>query len=108
MYSAMKIKSDHDEKGRIGWGGRIRTFTIHINSVVSYRLDHAPAAFAADLRPSKLGGLRHIGDSGGFSKIARPGWTSTTQLAKKINPYACIEHPYVRQRGCFLGTQEVD
>jgi hypothetical protein len=30
--------------GRIGWGGRIRTFTIHINSVVSYRLDHAPAA----------------------------------------------------------------
>jgi len=46
-------------------------------------LDHAPAAFAADLRPSKLGGLRHIGDSGGFSKIARPGWISTTQLAKK-------------------------
>src|SRR2546423_9174254 len=32
--------------GKIGWGGRIRTFTIHINSVVSYRLDHAPAAFA--------------------------------------------------------------
>ena len=30
---------------KIGWGGRIRTFTIHINSVVSYRLDHAPAAF---------------------------------------------------------------
>ena len=37
----------------IGWGGRIRTFTIHINSVVSYRLDHAPAAFAADLRPEQ-------------------------------------------------------
>ena len=28
----------------IGWGGRIRTFTILINSEVSYRLDHAPAA----------------------------------------------------------------
>jgi hypothetical protein len=28
---------------RIGWGGRIRTFTILINSEVSYRLDHAPA-----------------------------------------------------------------
>ena len=26
-----------------GWGGRIRTFTILINSEVSYRLDHAPA-----------------------------------------------------------------
>ena len=27
----------------VGWGGRIRTFTILINSEVSYRLDHAPA-----------------------------------------------------------------
>ena len=27
----------------IGWGGRIRTFTVLINSEVSYRLDHAPA-----------------------------------------------------------------
>ena len=34
----------NEGKERIGWGGRIRTFTIHINSVVSYRLDHAPAA----------------------------------------------------------------
>ena len=29
--------------GYFGWGGRIRTFTILINSEVSYRLDHAPA-----------------------------------------------------------------
>ena len=29
--------------GKIGWGGRIRTSTILINSEVSYRLDHAPA-----------------------------------------------------------------
>ena len=28
---------------KIGWGGRIRTYTIRINSAVSYRLDHAPA-----------------------------------------------------------------
>ena len=35
-------------QNEIGWGGRIRTFTIHINSVVSYRLDHAPA----HLRPT--------------------------------------------------------
>jgi hypothetical protein len=35
-------------EGKFGWGGRIRTFTIHINSVVSYRLDHAPAGVAAD------------------------------------------------------------
>jgi hypothetical protein len=26
----------------IGWGGRIRTFTVLINSEVSYQLDHAP------------------------------------------------------------------
>ncbi len=31
----------------IGWGGRIRTFTILINSEVSYRLDHAPAGFCS-------------------------------------------------------------
>jgi hypothetical protein len=30
-------------QGKFGWGGRIRTFTILINSEVSYRLDHAPA-----------------------------------------------------------------
>ena len=30
--------------GKFGWGGRIRTSTILINSEVSYRLDHAPAA----------------------------------------------------------------
>ena len=28
--------------GKIGWGGRIRTFTVLINSEVSYQLDHAP------------------------------------------------------------------
>ena len=27
----------------VGWGGRIRTFTVLINSEVSYQLDHAPA-----------------------------------------------------------------
>src|SRR6266436_3657736 len=31
-------------EGKIGWGGRIRTFTVLINSEVSYQLDHAPAA----------------------------------------------------------------
>ena len=28
--------------GKFGWGGRIRTFTVLINSEVSYQLDHAP------------------------------------------------------------------
>ena len=32
---------------KIGWGGRIRTFTVLINSEVSYQLDHAPAAWLA-------------------------------------------------------------
>ena len=31
---------------KFGWGGRIRTFTVLINSEVSYQLDHAPAGFA--------------------------------------------------------------
>jgi hypothetical protein len=35
---------------KIGWGGRIRTFTVLINSEVSYQLDHAPAGFAWLLR----------------------------------------------------------
>ena len=30
-------------EGKFGWGGRIRTFTVLINSEVSYQLDHAPA-----------------------------------------------------------------
>ena len=54
---------------KIGWGGRIRTFTIHINSVVSYRLDHAPAALWFAETPSKLGRLRPFESAEGFSKI---------------------------------------
>jgi hypothetical protein len=42
-------------KRRIGWGGRIRTFTILINSEVSYRLDHAPTAFLA---PAQAGSVK--------------------------------------------------
>ena len=34
----------------IGWGGRIRTFTVLINSEVSYQLDHAPAGISWLLR----------------------------------------------------------
>ena len=48
--------------GKIGWGGRIRTFTIHINSVVSYRLDHAPAVFRNATYSSAM-----TGSSEGFS-----------------------------------------
>jgi hypothetical protein len=36
-------RQDEVLKERIGWGGRIRTFTVLINSEVSYQLDHAPA-----------------------------------------------------------------
>ncbi len=31
-------------EGVLGWGGRIRTSTVCINSAASYQLDHAPAA----------------------------------------------------------------
>jgi hypothetical protein len=46
--------------GEIGWGGRIRTSTVLINSEVSYRLDHAPAARPADARPDKSRWLRYV------------------------------------------------
>ena len=37
-------KISSSEISQFGWGGRIRTFTILINSEVSYRLDHAPTS----------------------------------------------------------------
>jgi hypothetical protein len=41
--------------GYFGWGGRIRTFTILINSEVSYRLDHAPAGLStAQAEPKQV------------------------------------------------------
>jgi hypothetical protein len=45
----MFVEGENSE-GKIGWGGRIRTFTVLINSEVSYQLDHAPAGFAWLLR----------------------------------------------------------
>lgn len=57
-----------------GWGGRIRTFTIHINSVVSYRLDHAPAVFS-DLSQNhgqRVVAFRGMFAAEGFPKITRP------------------------------------
>ncbi len=43
--SKFDTESDREPRsgGEIGWGGRIRTFTVLINSEVSYQLDHAPA-----------------------------------------------------------------
>jgi hypothetical protein len=43
-----------------GWGGRIRTSTVLINSEVSYRLDHAPAAYG-------VGSAARVTEGGGFS-----------------------------------------
>src|SRR5712691_2543810 len=39
--------------GKYGWGGWTRTNTIRINSAVSYRLDHAPAASGKQDGPTK-------------------------------------------------------
>jgi hypothetical protein len=36
-------RAENNGREKIGWGGRIRTFTVLINSEVSYQLDHAPA-----------------------------------------------------------------
>src|SRR5215472_4985769 len=43
-----------------GWGGRIRTSTILINSEVSYRLDHAPAVSS----PGDCGETLEVGGLG--------------------------------------------
>jgi hypothetical protein len=44
-----------------GWGGRIRTFTVRINSAVPYRLDHAPEVGHITIRSNSL---LHIGRYG--------------------------------------------
>ena len=54
-----KPRNKSSEINQIGWGGRIRTFTILINSEVSYRLDHAPAGANPPKRGKLAGGLAH-------------------------------------------------
>jgi hypothetical protein len=56
---------------RIGWGGRIRTFTGLINSEVPYQLDHAPVASAADLAARHKVGSATKGAAEGLHKITR-------------------------------------
>jgi hypothetical protein len=51
------IARDEIFKERIGWGGRIRTFTVLINSEVSYQLDHAPAGDSM-AAPGRAGACR--------------------------------------------------
>jgi hypothetical protein len=51
-------------RGKIGWGGRIRTFTILINSEVSYRLDHAPAVLCETARGKSEAGRFRCESSG--------------------------------------------
>ena len=38
----LALLSGRADTSDFGWGGRIRTSTVCINSAVSYRLDHAP------------------------------------------------------------------
>jgi hypothetical protein len=41
---------DDELNRKFGWGGRIRTFTVLINSEVSYQLDHAPILFHLNMQ----------------------------------------------------------
>src|SRR6267142_2046660 len=72
---------------KFGWGGRIRTFTVLINSEVSYQLDHAPAGC---LRPRLVQGRTVSGSSrrkksaGCSSKIPRVR-ARRTRLSKIYN-----------------------
>src|SRR6266852_4598405 len=87
----MKIRSDHGGQEKIGWGGRIRTFTVHINSVVSYRLDHAPAALSTALQPPRAknpyGRAKQVGSAAcgatkGLLKITRPNGSTMARQKK--------------------------
>jgi hypothetical protein len=74
--------------GKFGWGGRIRTFTVLINSEVSYRLDHAPAGLRASPAPrdkTHPGRAKRIdfaasGATKGSPKITRANsWTNAVE-----------------------------
>ena len=39
---AIESSAEYRDLSKYGWGGRIRTSTVCINSAASYRLDHAP------------------------------------------------------------------
>ena len=96
-------------KGKFGWGGRIRTFTIHINSVVSYRLDHAPAVWRRPtaVERKEVGSAASVATEG-FSKIARPGSTSTTQLDTKNSSFFLHCASIDKATRLLPGTREVD
>src|SRR4029077_2016081 len=53
-------RTRQDSNQQIGWGGRIRTSTVLINSEVSYRLDHAPAADGVGSAASEIDGEEYF------------------------------------------------
>ena len=71
-YALVSISrlSRSDSRGEIGWGGRIRTSTVLINSEVSYRLDHAPA-------DDEVSSAACVATAKGASKIA---WITRLRL----------------------------
>ncbi len=69
--------------GEFGWGGRIRTFTILINSEVSYRLDHAPAGLS-ELLTAEPRQVRFA------TKVAEDINKDSTRLAITKRPLNCI------------------
>ena len=72
---------------QIGWGGRIRTFTILINSEVSYRLDHAPAVLDGFREAQKLMNLSAEGRSGiSTIRITRTAPSDGTAAYSKVAP----------------------
>src|SRR6185437_10892736 len=73
-----------------GWGGRIRTSTVLINSEVSYRLDHAPAAYGVGSAASQIHGQGYFQDSMGVSSATLP--------CKKMYPPALANESEVKRR----------
>jgi hypothetical protein len=72
VWSELRRTPGGRAKREIGWGGRIRTFTVLINSEVSYQLDHAPAGQRArGKRRAKGCQLRGKTSAKYLSKIAR-------------------------------------
>jgi hypothetical protein len=88
----IKVVAGTIYEGKVGWGGRIRTSTILINSEVSYRLDHAPAGASCPQHRRRehaiVGGLRRKNSGQEHSKhtmLAKDARIQEKFMASKTN-----------------------
>jgi hypothetical protein len=88
-------------EGKSGWGGRIRTFTVLINSEVSYQLDHAPAGLAGP----GVGRSRASGDW--IGSAATSAAEGSSKIARRRAVRARVRKTYRQQNSRFYSTAAV-